>query len=228
MKANEVISVALKEHKNPVVGFSGGKDSTAVLSLVRSINPNIKGVFCNTGVEAKSTYEYIKRVPSIVWLTPEKTFWELVEEYGFPTIKGKGKSRVNHCCEWLKDRPMKKYIKENNIDLLFDGLTIAESHQRFMFLKHYGKYHYVKTWKVWKCHPIAEWGEDQVWEYIRNNNLDYNKGYDHGMVRCGCQPCTAYKSWTKRLSKENFKLYEYVQKLRGQSLLDKYSKNPEC
>ena len=33
------------------VSFSGGKDSTVLLHLVRSIFPEVKGVFSNTGLE---------------------------------------------------------------------------------------------------------------------------------------------------------------------------------
>ena len=218
----DIIRKALSNSKNPAVGFSGGKDSTVVLDLVRKIDPDVPAVFCDTGVEAKSTYEYIKRVDNVIWLKPKKTYWQCVDEYGFPELKGKSKCRVNQCCEWLKDKPMKEYIKENGCDLVFTGLTMDESRQRMMFLKHYGNYMFVKSWNVWKCHPISDWSVDRVWNYIRENNLDYNKGYDNGMVRCGCQPCTAYCSWKSRLAKENWKMYVKIQHMRLQNLIDDY------
>ena len=49
----DLIEKVLKKHRNPVVAFSGGKDSTAVLDMVRKVDPDILGIFCNTGVEAK-------------------------------------------------------------------------------------------------------------------------------------------------------------------------------
>ena len=218
------IKTVLDKHKFPVVAFSGGKDSTAVLDLVRKFDPNISAVFCNTGVEAKSTYEYIDRVDNVVVLKPRKTYWECVEQYGFPEIKGKSKIRVNACCEWLKDKPMKAFIKKEGVDLVFTGLTMAESRQRMMFLKSWGDYGFVKSWKVWKAHPISDWKPEQVWDYIKKNNLDYNKGYDKHMIRCGCQPCTAYCSWKERLAKENWKMYVYIQHKRLQNVIEDYVK----
>ena len=32
----------------------------------------------------------------------------------------------------------------------------------------------------WKLNPLAYWSYDQVWSYIRNNNVPYNPLYDQG------------------------------------------------
>ena len=37
--------------ENVYISFSGGKDSTALLHLIRSLYPNIKAVYCDTGLE---------------------------------------------------------------------------------------------------------------------------------------------------------------------------------
>jgi len=217
----ELIEKVIKNHKFPVVAFSGGKDSTVVLDLVRKINPDVLGVFCNTGVQAKSTYEYVRRVDNVEWLKPEKTFWQCVDEKGFPEMKGKSTNRMGYCCYHLKEKPMKKFIKKEDIDFIFTGLTMGESRQRMMFLKSWGNYGYVKSWKCFKCHPISVWDEDDVWNYIRGNGIDYNLGYDRGMVRSGCQPCTAYCSWKERMANENPKMLAFIlQKRFNQMQLD--------
>lgn len=70
----------------PVVSFSGGLDSTVVLHLVRSLFPEIRGVFANTGLEYPGIVENVKRYENIVMVRPEKTFKQVLEEEGYPVI----------------------------------------------------------------------------------------------------------------------------------------------
>jgi phosphoadenosine phosphosulfate reductase len=41
-----------------------------------------------------------------------------------------------------------------------------------------------------KFNPLADWTEDQVWDYIRSNGVPYNRLYDQGYRSIGCAPCT--------------------------------------
>ena len=41
-----------------------------------------------------------------------------------------------------------------------------------------------------KLNPLAEWSEDEVWDYVREHDLPYNSLYDQGYTSIGCAPCT--------------------------------------
>ena len=41
-----------------------------------------------------------------------------------------------------------------------------------------------------KFNPLADWSEDDVWNYIRANNVPYNALHDQGFPSIGCAPCT--------------------------------------
>ena len=41
-----------------------------------------------------------------------------------------------------------------------------------------------------KVSPLADWSEDEVWAYIRANNVPYNALHDQGYPSIGCAPCT--------------------------------------
>ena len=41
-----------------------------------------------------------------------------------------------------------------------------------------------------KFNPLADWSEDDVWHYIRSNEVPYNPLHDRGYPSIGCEPCT--------------------------------------
>ncbi|NDI85858.1 phosphoadenylyl-sulfate reductase [Undibacterium crateris] len=41
-----------------------------------------------------------------------------------------------------------------------------------------------------KFNPLADWSEDDVWHYIRSNEVPYNPLHDKGYPSIGCEPCT--------------------------------------
>lgn len=41
-----------------------------------------------------------------------------------------------------------------------------------------------------KVNPLIDWTETEVWEYIREHGVPYNKLHDQGFPSIGCQPCT--------------------------------------
>lgn len=41
-----------------------------------------------------------------------------------------------------------------------------------------------------KFNPLADWSEEDVWHYIRSNQVPYNPLHDKGYPSIGCEPCT--------------------------------------
>ena len=41
-----------------------------------------------------------------------------------------------------------------------------------------------------KFNPLADWSEQDVWNYIREHNVPYNALHDQGFPSIGCAPCT--------------------------------------
>ena len=71
---------------NVNVSFSGGKDSTVLLDIARSIYPDIKATFVNTGVEIPETVRFVKTFDNVDVLRPKKSFMNTIKEYGYPII----------------------------------------------------------------------------------------------------------------------------------------------
>ncbi len=68
------------------VSFSGGKDSTVLLHLVRSLYPQVPAVFVDTGLEYPEIRGFVKTIDNVVWLKPMMTFKKVLEKYGYPVI----------------------------------------------------------------------------------------------------------------------------------------------
>lgn len=89
------------------VSFSGGKDSTVLLDIVRSIYPNIEGVYVNTGLEYPENYKFVKSFDNIKILKPSMNFKEVINKYGYPVVSKENSQylyEIRHGSEKLKQR----------------------------------------------------------------------------------------------------------------------------
>lgn len=68
------------------ISFSGGKDSTVLLDIVRQDYPNVPAVFCDTGLEYPEIREFVKTIPNVEWIRPAMTFKQVIEKCGYPMI----------------------------------------------------------------------------------------------------------------------------------------------
>lgn len=68
--------------KDVVVSYSGGKDSTVLLNLVRTIYPDIKGVYCDTGLEYPEIKTHVKATENIEIIRPKMSFKQVIDEVG--------------------------------------------------------------------------------------------------------------------------------------------------
>ena len=68
------------------VSFSGGKDSTVLLDIARSMYPNIKAVFLDTSLEFPELRQFVSTYDNVEFLKPKMNFRQVIEKYGYPLI----------------------------------------------------------------------------------------------------------------------------------------------
>ncbi len=103
------------------VAYSGGKDSTALLHLVRTLYPDVEAVFCNTTNEYKEILEQIANTPNCITLQPKMNFRETIKKYGFPLVS----KRVSGAIPALRN-PSGEKAGEGNFNirrLYMEGIT---------------------------------------------------------------------------------------------------------
>lgn len=92
--------------ENVYISFSGGKDSTVLLTIARQEFPTIKAVFVDTGLEYPEIKEHVKRFDNVDIIRPKLSFKQTVEKYGYPVIS-KEQSRyiwdIRHSTENMKN-----------------------------------------------------------------------------------------------------------------------------
>ena len=74
---------------NVYVSFSGGKDSTVLLDIVRKLHPEVPAVFVDTGLEYPEIKDFVKSIDNVVWLRPKTNFKEVLEKCGYPIVSKK-------------------------------------------------------------------------------------------------------------------------------------------
>lgn len=108
------------EHWNGkvAVSFSGGKDSTVLLNLVRNVYPNVTAVYSDTGLEFPEIRTFVKSFDNVVIVKPKLIFSEVVTKFGYPLVS-KQYSRM------IRDlqNPSERNIKTRNLRLT--GITSA-------------------------------------------------------------------------------------------------------
>lgn len=66
------------------VSFSGGKDSTVLLSMVREEYPDIEAVFVNTGLEYPEIVKFVQSIGNVRMIRPKMNFKDVIRKYGYP------------------------------------------------------------------------------------------------------------------------------------------------
>lgn len=100
------------------VSFSGGKDSTVLLSIVREMYPEIPAVFVDTGLEYPEIRQFVKTWDNVTWLKPKMNFRKVIETYGYPMISKVVSKSIQCSKKALQELVDKNVITNNDIKQL--------------------------------------------------------------------------------------------------------------
>ena len=168
----------LKEHE-PKEGyhlaFSGGKDSVVIYDLAVKAGVKFDAHFNRTTLDPPEIEKFIKdNYPDVIWERSKVSFFQMIVQQKMLPTRTK-----RFCCRILKEMG-----GQNRIIIL--GLRKQESRFR-------AKRKEFEESKIRKgtffCNPIIEWSEQDVWDYIIKNKLEYCCLYDRGKKRIGCLFC---------------------------------------
>lgn len=181
-RALGLIEEALNTDRSWYVSWSGGKDSNALLHLVRRLKPDVPIMHFDTELDYPDCRE-----TATCWidewgigdqttvLRPEVSLWEIIDRHGGPEMQ------VNRASSELDKKgffePVARYAEERGYTGVFMGLRAEESRGRCMNRKMRGPM-YATTRGMMHCNPLSDWRTADVWAYTVANDIPWLPVYD--------------------------------------------------
>jgi len=154
--------------------YSGGKDSIVLEDITRKSGVSYI-IFYSLMHDPPELIKFIRsRDFQINIIKSERNFYQMVETW-FPPHRNS-----RWCCDYIKEKPSTKIPLTHRLL----GIRAEESPNR----KKQGWINQ-RTKKRINYHPLFNWSEWEIWDYIKYNNLEYCSLYDEGFSRLGCVVC---------------------------------------
>lgn len=207
--------------------YSGGKDSDVMLELFKRSGVEFEVVNSHTTADAPPTVYHIKEVfknlenenikCNIVYPTykgKRTSMWELIPQKKMPPTQ-----LTRYCCDVLKETSganrcvatgvrWAESLKRKNNRTAFETITkkrrdkVKLSDEIMLNNDNSDKRklveHCIKKGKM-IVNPIIDWTDNDIWNFIRSENINTNIMYEMGYKRVGCVGCpmATYKQITK-------------------------------
>ncbi len=190
--AKDILSWSMEKF-SPKIAFASsfGAEDVVVIDLMNKIDKNNARIFTlDTGRLNPETYEVMDRIQKKYQIPIETLFPDhlevekMVYENGI-NLMYQSVSNRKLCCEIRKVHPLKRIL--GTLDAWVTGLrrdqTFTRANTKKIEIDSSNN-------DIVKINPLADWTNDMVWDYIKQNDLPYNKLHDAGYPSIGCAPCT--------------------------------------
>ncbi|MCQ6563680.1 phosphoadenylyl-sulfate reductase [Paenibacillus mendelii] len=180
-----ILQYAIETFPNITFACSFGAEDVVIVDMLQKISPKTDIFYLDTDFHFKETYETRDKMMEIygmkfVEVKPAMTPEEQNEQFG-PEL---WKSDANQCCNIRKVEPLTQILSK--YDAWITGIRRDQAPTR----ANAKKIEYDTKFGLIKFNPIANWTSDDVWSYIRENNVYYNPLHDNNYPSIGCEQCT--------------------------------------
>lgn len=175
--------------KKLALASSLGAEDQILTEMILKVDPKARVFTLDTGRQFQESYDVMQETTEKYNLQYEVCFPEVEKVQKLVASKGpnlfyQSIEDRRACCEVRKMQPLRKVL--STVDCWITGLRSQQSVTRVDL----ALVEWDANFKIYKLNPLAAWGEEQLWEYIRGNEIPYNKLHDKGFPSIGCRPCT--------------------------------------
>jgi len=184
--AEPVMEWATSKFPKITLACSFGAEDVVLVDMLSRIAPHSDVFYLDTDLHFKETYEtrdrLVTQYPNLnfIQVRPELTLEQQAEQYG-AELWG---SNPNQCCGIRKVDPLTKVLA--TYDAWITGIRRDQAPTR----ANAKKVEYDVKFGLVKCNPLASWAAEEVWAYIRKNEIIYNPLHDNYYPSIGCEKCT--------------------------------------
>lgn len=183
----EVVEFAVKTfgEANITLACSFGAEDVALVDVLSKITDKVRVFSLDTGYHFWETENTARRLADrynlpFESIRPKLDIMEQADEHGRQLYL----SDPGTCCNLNKVIPLENALE--GWDAWITGIRRDQAPTRadspnFVFDDRFGLY---------KFNPLVRWTEDEVWEYIRANDVPFNPLHERGYPSIGCAPCT--------------------------------------
>ncbi len=188
--AEEIVGYFLQHYKGRIaLSSSLSIEDQTLLDIIVKQDKQARIFTLDTGRLFPETYQLIDRTNMTYGINIEvffpdyKEVQRMVREEGINLFYNSIESR-HRCCQIRKLEPLKRAFE--GLDVWICGLRREQSVTR----KDMQAVEWDEMHQKIKINPLINWTEEQVWAYIKENHVPYNKLHDKGFPSIGCEPCT--------------------------------------
>lgn len=214
-KSFEIINEAFNRFRNMAILWTGGKDSTLTLWLVREYclkhhKDLPKVVFINEGDVFDEILEFINELKirwnlKLIEIKNEEILSRVNKVGDRIDVKSLSEELQREIASFgydkdyiifdpdspigshlMKTYPLKKFIEQNKVEAIFVGIRWDEHEAR----KHERFISYREDPPHYRIHPILHFTERDVWDVILKYNIPYCKLYEKGYRSLGTKSAT--------------------------------------
>lgn len=180
-----LLAWAVEKFPSITLACSFGAEDVVLVDMLQKISPSTPIFYLDTDFHFKETYETRDRLAeryniSFIQVKPKLTPEEQAQQYGDELWK----TDPNACCNIRKVEPLTAILSQ--YDAWITGIRREQAPTR----ANARKVEYDSKFGLIKFNPLASWTWDDVWNYIRANDVIYNPLHDNHYPSIGCHYCT--------------------------------------
>jgi phosphoadenosine phosphosulfate reductase len=187
----EVLTWTLEQlHPHVALASSFGAEDVVLIDMMAKIRPDACVFTLDTGRLPYETYDVLAAVrqkyPQLqikVMFPQTEAVEKMVQEKGINLFYESVENR-KQCCYIRKVEPLNRAL--SGLKSWITGLRRDQTTNR-------SDMHVIELdtdRSISKINPLIDWTNEQVWEYIRQNDVPYNALHDQNYPSIGCAPCT--------------------------------------